>query len=242
MRRGTTKGRVWLALTFWLFVLGGCAPFADYKMLRRTVPWVAYQFVPWSAERMASSFCPDIGGVYRRGYALNSKFPGFLNWIAVMEDGVNLNPVVVTLQASKEPIAVSDLPPSYTKEQWIAMANERTRQQQAFYAKSIAHLTHEGHLLVIRVTDNELYNRIASMDLRQAGIGCSSGALVIRQFAGGLDSREGRAPRSIRATETQFRVLPNGNLEVVSYDLDWYGENVKATDWKRSVVIYERMK
>lgn len=115
MRRGTTKGWVWLVLTFWMFVLAGCAAFVDYKMLRRTVPWLASQFVPWSAERMASSICPDIGGVYRRGVALNNEFPGY--GIAYEDGGINLNPVVVTLQASKEPIAVSDLPPNYTKEQ-----------------------------------------------------------------------------------------------------------------------------
>ncbi len=229
-------------LAFWLSTLAGCAPFADFKKLRRTVPWVASQSVPWSAERMASSFCPDIGGVYRRGYALNSEFPGFLNWISVMEDGVNLNPVVVVVQTSKEPISVPELPSNYTKEQWIAQGKEITRQQQDFYAKSIAHLNHKDHLLVIRVTDNEQYKRSASMDLRQAGIGCSNGVLVIRQFAGGLDSREGRAPRSIRAMETHFHVLTNGNLEVVTFQLDWYGEKGKVTDWKRSAFIYERIK
>jgi len=240
MRRCKVMGRLWLTVLFWMFALGGCAPFADYKMLRRTVPWVAPQFVPWSAERMASSICPDIGGVYRRGVALNNEFPGY--GIVYEDGGINLNPVVVTLQASKEPIAVPELPSNYTKEQWIAMAKERTRQQQAFYAKSIAYVSHEAHSLVIRVTDNEQYNRVASIDLRQAGIGCSNGALIIRQFAGGQDTHEGKAPRSIRAKETQFRVLPNGNLEVVNYDLDWYGENTRATDWKKRVFIYERMK
>lgn len=240
MMRMKENGRSWRVLTFWLCLLAACAPFADYKMLRRTVPWPTPQLVPWSAAQTGSSGCPDLSGAYRRGAGLKSKFPGY--WRAFEEDGINLNPVVVILKSSKKPISVPDLPPNYTKEQWIANAKEESRQQQAFYAKTIAHLSYEAHSLIIRVTDNEQYDQISSIDLRQAGIGCGNGALVIRQFTGGMDTYEGKAPRSLRVQETQFRVLPNGNIEVATFDLDWFGENAKTTSWKRRVFINERVK
>ncbi|HMM55834.1 MAG TPA: hypothetical protein PKC23_12535 [Candidatus Desulfobacillus sp.] len=235
------NGRSWLALIFWLCLVAACTPFADYKLLRRTVPWPTTQLVPWSATQTASSGCPNLSGAYRRGAGLKSKFPGY--WRAFEEDGINLNPMVVILKSSKEPISVPDLPPNSTLGQGLARAKERTRQQQAFYAKTIAHLSYEAHSLIIRVTDNEQYDQISSIDLRQASIGCGNGALVIRQFTGGMDTYEGKAPRSIRVQETQFRVLPNRNLEVATFDLDWYGENAKTTGWRRSsLIVYERVK
>ncbi|WP_275100496.1 hypothetical protein [Sedimenticola hydrogenitrophicus] len=242
MMRNRVTRRLWWALTLWLLFAAGCTTYAyvDFKKLRQTVPWISHEIT------VNTKSCPSFSIATEDGLDLNIPTKHPIGYVG---------PLLEFERLAAPPFPDAELttydPERVAQESRLSKAEKRAlsiRRKIAIEAARIFSIEafSDINLSLDRLEQTFRHGDVAyrreTLPLNQPGIGCQNGMLIIQQIFDGGIQYEGKVAEFIRAKETQFRVLPNGNLQVETFDLDWYGARVKTANWKKSTSIYERIR